>query len=159
LVAGMLVPDAGQVIVGTTELAPHTPREAIRRGVAMVLQHFALVPVFTTLENIVLGAEPTDRLGILDPKRARTRIDAIASELGVPSPLEAGLESRGGGDRQRIEIARALFRDATLLILDEPTAVLTKTEAQALYATIRRLATRGKGVVVVTHKMDEVRDH
>jgi simple sugar transport system ATP-binding protein len=159
LAAGMIVPDAGEVFVGPTKLEPHTPREAIRRGVAMVLQHFALVPVFTTLENIVLGAEIVGPLGILDRDRARTRALSIGEELGVTLPLDTRIEELGIGDRQRIEIARALFRDARLLILDEPTAVLTKSEAAALYATVRRLARAGKGIVVVTHKMDEVREH
>ncbi len=159
LVAGMLTPDAGEVVVGGRTLEPHTPREAIRRGVAMVLQHFALVPVFTALENIVLGAEPAGGLGVLDLAAARARAETIASDLGVVLPLDARVETLGIGDRQRIEIARALFRDARLVILDEPTAVLTKAEASALYGTLRRLANGGKGIVVVTHKMDEVRAH
>jgi simple sugar transport system ATP-binding protein len=159
LVAGMLVPDAGEIFVGDAPLIPATPREAIARGVAMVLQHFALVPVLTTLENIVLGAELTGPFGVLDRARARTRIEAIAADLGISLALDARVETLGIGDRQRIEIVRALFRDAKLLILDEPTAVLTKTEAAALYATVRRLADAGRGIVVVTHKMDEVRDH
>jgi simple sugar transport system ATP-binding protein len=160
VVAGMLVPDAGTVEIAGEPLRPHTAREAIRRGVAMVLQHFALVPVMTTLENLVLGVEPTVGFaGVLDEARARARASAIATELGVALDLDARVESLGVGDRQRIEIARALFRDARLLILDEPTAVLTKHEAAALYATMRRLAAAGRGIVVVTHKMDEVRDH
>lgn len=160
LVAGMLAPDSGVVEVSGTALSPHTPREAIRRGVAMVLQHFALVPVFTALENIVLGAEPTGRLGVLDEAAARARIATIATELGTTlPPLDTRVEDLGIGERQRIEITRALFRDARLVILDEPTAVLTKTEAAALYATMKRLAAAGKGIVVVTHKMDEVRAH
>lgn len=158
LVAGMLSPDAGDVFVGETRLDPHTAREAIRRGVAMVLQHFALVPVLTTLENIVLGSEPTGPLGVIDRDAARVRIEAIAAELGVVLALDAPVETLGIGDRQRIEIVRALFRDAELVILDEPTAVLTKTEAASLYTMVRRLAAAGKGVVVVTHKMDEVRE-
>lgn len=159
LVAGMTAPDAGEVVVGGRPLDPHTSREAIRRGVAMVLQHFALVPAFTVLENIVLGAEPTRAFGVLDLGAARARAEAIARDLGVELRLDARIEGLGIGDRQRTEIARALFRDARLLILDEPTAVLTKAEAEALYATLRRLADRGKGVVVVTHKLDEVRAH
>lgn len=158
LVAGLLAPDGGEVVVRGAPLAPVTPREAIGRGVAMVLQHFALVPVFTALDNILLGAEPT-RGGMVDRESARRRAVAIGEELGTKLPLDTRVEDLGVGDRQRIEIARALFRDAKLVILDEPTAVLTKTEAAALYATMRRLATAGKGVVVVTHKMDEVRAH
>jgi simple sugar transport system ATP-binding protein len=157
MVAGIVVPDTGFVEAFGTRLVPHTPREAIRRGVGMVLQHFALVPRLTVLDNMVLGAEPTSRFGWLDLERARTRIAQIADDLGVTLDLNALVETLGVGDRQRLEIARALYRDATLLILDEPTAVLTKGEATALYVTLRRLANAGKGIVVVTHKMDEVR--
>ncbi|HEY8075393.1 MAG TPA: ATP-binding cassette domain-containing protein [Labilithrix sp.] len=159
LVAGMLEPDAGHVEAFGSRLEPHTPREAIRRGIGMVLQHFALVPVFTALENVMLGAEPASAAGVLDRAAARARAQAVAKELGVSLPWDERVETLGIGDRQRLEIARALFRDAKLLILDEPTAVLTKGEAMALYATLRRLADAGKGIVVVTHKMDEVREH
>ncbi len=157
LVSGILIPDAGRVDVAGSPLSPHTPREAIRRGVGMVLQHFALVPVFTALENIVLGAEPRGMFGSIDARSARVRAERVARELGIELPLDEPVESLGVGDRQRLEIARALFRDASLLILDEPTAVLTKNEATALYRTLRGLADAGKGIVVVTHKMDEVR--
>ena len=159
IVAGMVVPDTGHVEAFGSRLSPHTPREAIARGIGMVLQHFALVPVFTALENIVLGAEPTSALGVIDVAAARSRAEAVAKELGVDLDLDATVASLGIGDRQRLEIARALYRNAKLLILDEPTAVLTAGEASALYATLRRLADAGTGVVVVTHKMDEVRDH
>lgn len=159
MVAGMTVPDTGHVEAFGSTLAPHTPREAIRRGVGMVLQHFALVPVFSALENIVLGAEPVSALGVIDLGAARKKAEAVAKELGVDLRLDATVETLGVGDRQRLEIARALYRDAKLLILDEPTAVLTKGEITALYATLRRLADAGTGVVVVTHKMDEVREH
>ena len=157
IVAGMITPEAGEVFIGNGPLVPHTPAEAIARGVAMVLQHFALVPAFTALENIIMGSEPTGRFGVLDVHAARTRIEAIMKDLGTSLPLDDRVEDLGVGDRQRIEIARTLYRDAELVILDEPTAVLTKTEAAALYATMRRLADSGKGIVVVTHKMDEVR--
>ncbi|MDB4942343.1 MAG: Nucleoside transporter, ATP-binding protein [Labilithrix sp.] len=159
MVAGMVVPDEGAVEAFGSALRPHTPREAIRRGIGMVLQHFALVPVFTALENIVLGDEPTTTFGVIDLAAARRRAEAVARELGADLPLDARVESLGVGDRQRLEIARALYRRAKLLILDEPTAVLTKGEAAALYETLRRLAAAGTGVVVVTHKMDEVRAH
>jgi simple sugar transport system ATP-binding protein len=159
IVAGMVVPDSGHVEAFGSRLAPHTPREAIARGIGMVLQHFALVPVFTGLENIVLGAEPTNALGVVDVAAARRRAEAASKELGVDLHLDATVDTLGVGDRQRLEIARALYRKARLLILDEPTAVLTKSEVEALYATLRRLADGGTGVVVVTHKMDEVREH
>ena len=159
IVAGMVVPDTGHVEAFGSRLAPHTPREAISRGIGMVLQHFALVPVFTALENIVLGAEAVLAFGVLDESAARRRAEAVGTDLGVDLHLDATVSALGVGDRQRLEIARALYRDAKLLILDEPTAVLTKSEVEALYATLRRLADAGTGVVVVTHKMDEVRDY
>jgi ABC-type uncharacterized transport system ATPase subunit len=159
IVAGMVVPDSGHVEAFGSRLAPHTPREAISRGVGMVLQHFALVPVFTALENIVLGAEAVSTFGVLDESAARRRAEAVGKELGVDLHLDATVATLGVGDRQRLEIARALYREAKLLILDEPTAVLTKGEVEALYKTLRRLADAGTGVVVVTHKMDEVRDY
>jgi ABC-type uncharacterized transport system ATPase subunit len=159
IVAGMVVPDTGHVEAFGSRIVPHTPREAIARGIGMVLQHFALVPAFSALENLILGAEPTSAFGVIDLGAARRRADVVAHELGVDLHLDAIVDSLGVGDRQRLEIARALCRDAKLLILDEPTAVLTKGEVDSLYATLRRLADAGTGVVVVTHKMDEVRDH
>lgn len=156
---GMLVPDAGHVEAFGSRLSPHDTREAIRRGMGMVLQHFALVPVFTVLENVVLGAEMTGPGGVLDRDAALARARKLAASLGVELDWDARTETLGVGDRQRLEILRALFRDATLLVLDEPTAVLTKGEVLALYTTLRTLADEGKGIVVVTHKMNEVRAH
>lgn len=156
---GMLEPDAGHVEAFGSRLDPHDAREGIRRGMGMVLQHFALVPVFTVLENVMLGAEIVRSGGVLDHDAARARATKIAQSLGVELDWDARTETLGVGDRQRLEIVRALFRDAKLLVLDEPTAVLTKGETLALYATLRTLAKDGKGIVVVTHKMDEVRAH
>ena len=151
MAAGVVVPDAGAVYVDDARLTPHTAAEAIARGVGMVQQHFALVAVFTALENVMLGAEPVASFGRLDVARARAKIAVVAREIGAELPLDAVVETLGVGDRQRLEIARALYRDAQVLILDEPTAVLTPAEADALYA--------GRTIVVATHKLDEVRDH
>jgi simple sugar transport system ATP-binding protein len=160
IAAGLLVPDEGSVKIDGETLSPHTPAEAIRRGVAMVEQHFALVEVFTGLENILLGVEPTrGAFGSIDVAQARAKGQAIAQELGAVIPFDTRVASLGVGERQRLEIARALYRDAKVIILDEPTAVLTSGEADALYGTLRRLASAGRAVVVVTHKLDEVRDH
>jgi simple sugar transport system ATP-binding protein len=157
MAAGILVPDAGEVKIDRQKMTPHTASEAIRRGIGMVQQHFALVGPFTALENVVLGVEPTRR-GLLDLDAARAKVQAIGRDLGVELPLDVPVERLGVGDRQRLEIARALYRDARVLILDEPTAVLTHGEAEALYATLRRLAESGKAIVVVTHKLGEVVD-
>jgi simple sugar transport system ATP-binding protein len=159
IAAGVLRPDEGRVLVDGTELAPHTAREAIRRGVGMVQQHFALVGTLTALENVVLGVEPTRGAGVLDLRSARKKMEDVLRELGADLPLDAPVEELGVGDRQRLEIARALYRDAKVVILDEPTAVLTPGEAKSLYATLRRLADARRAIVVVTHKLDEVREH
>jgi simple sugar transport system ATP-binding protein len=159
MAAGVVVPDAGEVRIGGELLAPHTAAEAIRRGVGMVQQHFALVGVLSAIENVMLGAEPLTRLGRLDVARARARADGVAREMGVSLPWDAPAETLGVGDRQRLEIVRTLVREARVVILDEPTAVLTAGEVSQLYATLRRLADGGRAVVVVTHRLDEVRDH
>lgn len=159
ILAGMIEPDSGRVELFGSPLSPHTSREASRRGVSMVLQHFALVPVFTALENVILGAEPHSRFGTVTMAQARRQAEEIANELGIRLPFDAPVESLGMGEKQQLEIVRALYRNAKLLILDEPTAVATKSESTALYAMLRRLANSGTGIVVVTHKMDEVRTH
>jgi general nucleoside transport system ATP-binding protein len=159
IACGLVRPDSGQVSIDGRELVPHTPKEALRRHVAMVQQHFALVLVMTALENIVLGAEPALSFGRVDWALARKKVGSIAEELGVTLPLDARVETLGVGDRQRIEIARALYRDAQVLVLDEPTSVLAPQEADALYAALRRLANGGRTLAVVTHKLDEVRAH
>jgi ABC-type uncharacterized transport system ATPase subunit len=159
MAAGVVVPDSGQVSVAGARLAPHTAAEAIRRGVGMVQQHFALVGVLTALDNVMLGAEPLRSLGRLDRAKARARAEAVAREVGAAIDWDAPVERLGVGDRQRLEIVRTLVRDARVVILDEPTAVLTPGEAEALYATLRRMADAGRTVIVVTHRLDEVRDH
>ncbi len=155
--AGILEPEAGEVVVDGERLRPHSAAEAIRRGIGMVEQHFALVGVMTALENVVLGVEPTRGFGRLDLVSARRKIEGVARDLGMTLAFDVPVETLGIGDRQRLEIARALYRDARVLILDEPTSVLTPGEVGALYAVLRRLATTGRAVVVVTHKLDEVR--
>jgi simple sugar transport system ATP-binding protein len=159
IAAGLVVPDAGEVLVQGRRLEPHTAREAIARGVGMVQQHFALVGVMSAIENVMLGAEPVDRLGRLDVPRARARAVGVAKEMGIELDWDAPAETLGVGDRQRLEIVRTLARDARVVILDEPTAVLTPGEARQLYAALRRLADAGRAIVVVTHRLDEVRDH
>ncbi|HEY1695864.1 MAG TPA: ATP-binding cassette domain-containing protein [Polyangiaceae bacterium] len=158
MAAGLVVPDGGEVRVAGERLAPHTARAAIARGVGMVQQHFALVGVLSAVENVMLGAEPVDGLGRLDVAKARAAAEGVAREMGVELPWDAPAETLGVGDRQRLEIVRTLVRQARVVILDEPTAVLTPGEATQLYGTLRRLAEAGRAVVVVTHRLDEVRD-
>lgn len=159
IAAGIATPDRGHVEIGGKRLEPHTPAAGIRAGVGMVAQHFSLVPPLTVLENMMLGVEPTSALGIVDRAAARRRANAILQELGVNLDLDAKTETLGVGDKQRLEIARILFRDAKIVILDEPTAVLAPQEADALYAMLGRLARGGRAIVVVTHKLGEVHAH
>jgi simple sugar transport system ATP-binding protein len=159
MAAGIVRPDSGSVRIAGVDLQPHTAAQAIRLGVGMVQQHFALVGVLTALDNVMLGAEPVRSLGRLDVASARARAESVAREMGVSLPWDAPVETLGVGDRQRLEIVRTLVREARVVILDEPTAVLTPGEADALYATLRRLADAGRAVIVVTHRLDEVGDH
>jgi simple sugar transport system ATP-binding protein len=139
------------------------PDEGTRRAegvtVSMVEQHFALAGALSALDNVMLGAEPVRAFGRLDRAAARARAEQSALEIGAEVQWDARVESLGVGDRQRLEIVRALVREARVVILDEPTAALTPGESQRLYATLRRLADSGRAVVVVTHRLDEVREH
>lgn len=156
IAAGIVTPDAGRVIIEGKPLTPHNAREAIKRGVGMVQQHFALVGVLSVLENIVLGAEPGPLFGRIDFKKAYPRAREILTDLGFAFRLDTKADLLGIGDRQRLEIARVLYKKARTIILDEPTAVLTAYEAHALYEMLDGLAKSGHAVVVVTHKLDEV---
>jgi ABC-type uncharacterized transport system ATPase subunit len=146
IAAGLLAPDEGT-------------RFADGVTVSMVEQHFALAGALTALENVMLGAEPVKAFGRLDREATRARADAIARTIGAAVQWDAPVETLGVGDRQRLEIVRALVREARVVILDEPTAALTPSESKVLYATLRRMADSGHAVVVVTHRLDEVRAH
>jgi simple sugar transport system ATP-binding protein len=159
MAAGVVVPDRGRVLVDGALLTPHTAREAIARKVAMVQQHFALVPVLSALDNVMLGAEPMRSFGRLDRKAALAKAEQVAADIGVTLDWSEPVARMGVGQRQRLEIVRTLVRDARVVILDEPTAVLTPGEATALYATLRKMTGAGRAVVVVTHRIDEVREH
>lgn len=159
VVAGQLAADGGYVEIDGKRLAPHTAAEAIARGVGMVAQHFQLIDALTVLENAILGVEPTRALGVIDVAAAEAKLSRVLKDLGVRLDVRARVRDLGVGDRQRLEIARVLYRDARVVILDEPTAVLTPREATQLYETLHRLAEGGRAVVVVTHKLDEVATH
>ncbi len=151
MVAGVVTPDRGVVRVGGAPLVPHRADEALRRGIAMVQQHFALVPEMTAVENCML----MDAF-LLRPDAMRERLRDATKALGFEVSTDVPVERLGVGERQRIEIARALTRSARVLILDEPTAVLTPQEATELYEALERLREQGRAIVVVTHKLDEI---
>ncbi len=152
----MVTPDAGEIRLGGEAVLPRTPREAWRLGVGMVHQHFALVPRLTVLENLALGRRggwAGLRLPLDEVARQAT---ALSVETGLEVPLDRRVEGLGVGDRQRAEILKVLLREPRVLVLDEPTAVLSPPEVDALLDLLGRLAGQGKAVLLVAHKLDEV---
>jgi simple sugar transport system ATP-binding protein len=153
---GLLHADAGEIRIDGQAVRFADPGEAVRRGIGMVHQHFMLVPVFTVAENIVLGFEPVRRLGFLDRRKARADIVRLSREFGLDVDPDALVENLPVGAQQRVEIIKALMRDAQVLILDEPTAVLTPQETEGLFKVVRSLAASGRSVLFITHKLKEV---
>src|SRR5262249_1484613 len=133
----------------------HDPHDAIAHGIGMVHQHFMLVPTLTVAENVLLGAEVT-RGGLLDHAEARRRIAALSRQYGLAVDPDATVGELPVGVQQRIESVRALYRRADVLLLDEPTAVLTPQESDELFRVVRELAADGKAIVFITHKLREV---
>tara|TARA_Y100000768_G_scaffold352089_2_gene303425 strand:+ start:2033 stop:3544 length:1512 start_codon:yes stop_codon:yes gene_type:complete len=152
---GMYRPDEGHVIIKDEIVDLRGPDEAISRGIGMVHQHFQLVPPMRVVENIVLGAEPTKR-GLVDLDEARSRVTALSERYGLEVDPDALVEDLPVGMQQRVEILKALYRDADVLILDEPTGVLTPQEADHLLGVLRELTETGLGIVFITHKLREV---
>ena len=146
--------DSGEIRIRGAPLSPRGPADAIARGIGMVHQHFVLVDRFTVLENLLLGAEGGRRLG--GAPRARAALARFAAEYGLAVDPDAVVEDLPVGLRQRVEIIKALHRGADILILDEPTAVLTPQEADYLFRILRGLTDEGKTVILVTHKLREV---
>jgi ABC-type uncharacterized transport system ATPase subunit len=155
VVYGLLSPDGGEVLVDGKPVRIRTPRDAIDLGIGMVHQHFMLIETLNVTENIILGHEPT-RLGIIDRSAARAKVKALSEEYGLKVDPDAKVSSLSVGKQQRVEILKALYQGARILILDEPTAVLTPQEVRELFGVIRTLVTAGLSVVLITHKLDEV---
>jgi simple sugar transport system ATP-binding protein len=156
---GLLQPDEGEIVVDGEPRVFRSPRDAIAAGIGMVHQHFMLVPVFTVAENIALGAEKTrgGLLGVIDRRRSRAEVVEVSQRYGLPVDPDALVENLPIGAQQRVEIIKALTRDVDLLILDEPTAVLTPQETDELLTVMRSLASDGKSIVFITHKLREVK--
>jgi general nucleoside transport system ATP-binding protein len=156
---GLLQPDSGQILVDGKPVHIRGPRDAIEAGIGMVHQHFMLVPVFTVTDNIMLGAERVmgPGLGFLNHRKARDEVIAVSQQHGLAVDPDAVIEDLPVGVQQRVEIVKALIRDVDLLILDEPTAVLTPQETNDLLGVMRSLKASGKSIVFITHKLKEVK--
>ena len=152
---GLYQPDEGSVRFDGTPVRLKSPRDALKRGVGMVQQHFTLVPTLSVAENVVLGAEPLLR-GLLDLDRAVREVEETSKRFGFALDARARVDTLSVGSQQKVEIVKALHRGATTLILDEPTAVLTPQEADELFAVTRALSESGKTVVLISHKLKEV---
>jgi general nucleoside transport system ATP-binding protein len=150
---GLYPPDGGRILVRGDEVRIHSPRQAIALGIGMVHQHFVLVDRFTVTENIVLGAENG---AVVNFDAAAERVKDLARSYGFAVNPAAEVEGLSVGEEQRVEILKALYRGVDLLILDEPTAVLTPSEANDLFENLRKLRDDGKTVVFISHKLDEV---
>ena len=152
---GLYHPDEGEIRLEGKRIAIGSPREAIDHGIGMVHQHFMLIPVMTVAENIVLAVEPR-RGPFLDLDGAERRVRELSERFGLAVRADARIESISVGMQQRVEILKALYRGAEILILDEPTAVLTPQETEELFAIIRSLQDEGKSIIFISHKLGEV---
>jgi len=155
ILSGMFRPDAGRVEVNQRDVSGWSTKDAIRAGVGMVHQHFMLVPTLTVTENVTLGAEV--RRGLtLDRAKARQDVQALVDRTGLVVPTEQRVADLTVGEAQRVEILKTLYRGARVLILDEPTAVLSPPEVNELWRVLRKLRDDGGTIVLITHKLDEV---
>jgi simple sugar transport system ATP-binding protein len=154
---GLLQPDEGQILVDGEPLRIDGPGDAVAAGIGMVHQHFMLVPVFTVADNVMLGFEHTRGAGFLDHASARQQVQELSARFGFDVDPDAQVEDIPVGVQQRVEIIKALARDARVVILDEPTAVLTPQETDELIGIMRELKASGTSIVFITHKLREVR--
>lgn len=152
---GIYPPDSGEIFIHGKKCSWSSPLAAIASGIGMVHQHFMLAGPYSALDNILLGAEPR-RWGMIDRKRGRARLEALSKQYGLPVNFYAPTEQLPVGVQQRIEILKLLYRDANILILDEPTAVLTPQETNDLFGNLKRLRAEGKTILLITHKLREV---
>src|SRR6201994_3379314 len=153
---GLMQPDEGEIVIDGGPVSFHSPKDAIAAKIGMVHQHFMLVPVFTVAENVTLGQEPTRRFGLLDRRGARSEVRDLSQQFGLDVDPDAVVEELPVGIQQRVEIIKALMREASVLILDEPTAVLTPAETDDLFRIIKQLKDGGTSIVFISHKLKEV---
>src|SRR3982751_3213531 len=153
---GLYTPDEGEILLHGNPIELGSTRAAIEHGIGMVHQHFMLIPVMTVAENIVLATEPRHAGVLLDYDAAHKRVRELSERYGLAVNPDARVDRITVGQQQRVEILKALFRGAEILILDEPTAVLTPQEATELFEILRSLKEQGKSIIFISHKLNEV---
>src|SRR5881396_572237 len=157
ILTGLYRPDEGEILLAGRRVDFHSPRDAIAAGIAMVHQHFRLVSPFTVAENVVLGDHrDVGRTFLLHTRTIERKVADLSRRYGLAVHARARIWQLSLGEQQRVEILKALYQDARILILDEPTAVLTPQEAEALFETIRAMADDGRTVIFISHKLHEV---
>ncbi len=154
ILSGLYRPDEGQIFIRGQEVHIRSPRDAARLGIGMVYQHFMLVPTMTVAENVILGLN--EEPFISDLRKVEIKLQALSEAYNLPVDPRAYIWQLGVGEQQRVEILKLLYRGAKVLILDEPTAVLTPQEAEELAEVLRRMTAEGKAAIFITHKMEEV---
>ena len=157
ILGGLMKPDAGRVEIQGREVTGWSTSEAIAAGIGIVHQHFMLVPTLTVAENLVLGSEPTKN-GVMDYARAAASVQSLSAETGLKVDATRKVSDLSVGEAQRVEILKVLFRGAKILVLDEPTAVLSPPEVRELWTVLRGLRDKGDTIVLITHRLDEVVD-
>ena len=156
MLSGLLEPTSGDILMNGEKVNITSPTAANKLGIGMVHQHFMLVDAFTVTENIILGSEP-NKLGVLDRKKARKEIKRVSEQYGLSVDPDAYVRDISVGMEQRVEILKTLYRGADVLIFDEPTAVLTPQEIEELIVIMRGLVREGKSIILITHKLDEIK--
>src|SRR6478672_1107196 len=153
---GLVTPDEGEILLGGKPVTIASPSDAISQGISMVHQHFMLVPVLTVAENILLGEEPMANAVFMDRTAAHTRIRELGRFFGTEIDPDIRVGSLSVGWQQRVEILKALYRNADILVLDEPTAVLTPQETHELFQILKTLTQEGMSIIFISHKLNEV---
>ena len=153
MIAGIYYPDEGQIFIDGKEVVISSPNDAFAHGIGMIHQHFKLVDVFTATENIVLGYNDGEKYDI---KRAKEKVKAISEKYGFVIDPDKKIYQMSVSEKQTVEIVKVLYRGADILILDEPTAVLTPQETEHLFSVLRKMRADGKSIIIITHKMHEV---
>lgn len=156
VLCGLYSPTEGEILIDGQPVEFSGPGQAIAAKIGMVHQHFMLVPVFTVTENVILGVEPTGRADHLDLRRAKAQVIDINQQYGLQVDPDALIETLPVGVQQRVEIIKVLLRSAEVLILDEPTAVLTPQEVEDFFDIVKALRDAGKAIVFITHKLNEI---